>query len=227
MAAGGGGPPRPPPRRAWGPAPARPPGVGGFRWVSQMPRYGGRGAVPDAGRALDLFDAANWQANVHDGGEFQSTFLRDAEAFVRGRGARHHGHSAAPMLGDSALAGAGDKVLIICASGRPTPRSVTVQTRHAQRPNWMDFAHAAIDDQGDGRVWLPSAAVKGVRLAAFTDSGDHGLLCRDPRVAGLTARWLQGRPAVVTGPDAAGNAQADREFPIWDGRRASLRQHVA
>jgi hypothetical protein len=85
-----------------------------------------------------------------------------------------------------------------------------------------------IDARGDGRVWMPSAAIEGVTLAAFADSGEHALLCRDERVNHLTAQWLSGRKAVALRPrlpkDAAKRQR--RYFRPWDGRIESLDTHI-
>lgn len=203
--------------------------VRGFPSVYQMtPAWRGAG-VDEEGRDVDLFDPARWQANVRDGGGFQPAFLRDAEAFMRGRAARHGGHSDAPMLADAAMARAADRVLVIAGSGRPTPCALPVQTRNARNPNWFDFAHMPVDAHGDGRVWLPSAAVKGVRLAAFADTGEHAMLCLDPRVANLAATWLAGGPATMLQRRAPHDPvrRRHREFPTWDGRIDSLERHIA
>lgn len=203
--------------------------VRGFPSVYQMTPSWPGAAVAEDGADVDLFDPANWQANVRDGAEFQPAFLRNAEALVRGRRARHAGRSQAPMLADAAMAGAADKVLIICGSGRPTPCALPVLTRNRPNPNWFDFANATMDTRGDGRVWLPSAAVKGVRLAAFTDSGEHGMLCRDARVVNLTSAWLQGRGAPMLQPRRAGDPlrRKRRQFPAWDGQPDSFERHIA
>lgn len=203
--------------------------VRGFPSVYQMTPSWPGAAVDEDGGSIDLFDPDNWQANVRLGDSFQPGLLRDAEAFVRGRKARHGGRSDAPILGDAALAKAADKVLIICGSGQPTPCALPVLTRNRPNPHWFDFAHPAIDTRGDGRVWLPSAAVKGVRLAAFADSGQHALVCRDPRVASLTSLWLEGRGALMMKPRTPDDPvkRGRRYFPVWDGRTDSLDRHIA
>lgn len=200
----------------------------GFPSVYQMTPSWPGAAVDEDGKHVDLFDPANWQDSVAQGGSFQADFLRNAEAFVRDRKARHGGCSQAPMLGDAALATASDKVIIICGSGQPTPCKLPVLTRNRSNRNWFDFAHMGIDARGDGRVWMPSAAIEGVTLAAFADSGEHALLCRDERVNHLTAQWLSGRKAVALRPrlpkDAAKRQR--RYFRPWDGRIESLDTHI-
>ncbi len=200
----------------------------GFPSVYQMTPSWPAAAVDEDGRELDLFDPANWQANVARGESFRPGFLRDAEAFVRGRKARHGGRSPAPMLGDAALAAAADKVLVICGAGLPTPCALPVLTRNAPNPNWFDFAHMTIDARGDGRVWMPSAAIKGVTLAAFAGGGEHSLLCRDERVTRLTALWLSGQRAVALKPRTPHDPVRRRRhrFRPWDGRIESLDQHI-
>ncbi|HEX7339855.1 MAG TPA: hypothetical protein VF271_07980 [Rhodanobacteraceae bacterium] len=203
--------------------------VRGFPSVYQMvPSWDGA-AIDEDGYAVDLFDAANWQANVAQGNTFRADFLRNAEAFIRGRRARHGGTSNAPMVSDAALAKASDKLLVIAGTGQPTPCALPVQTRNPRNPNWFDFASAHIDTLGDGRVWLPSAAIKGVRLAAFADSGEHAFTCRDTRVASLTSLWLQGEKALMLKPRTAADPvrRPRRYFPLWDGRPDSFDKHIA
>ncbi|HEX7342129.1 MAG TPA: hypothetical protein VF269_07610 [Rhodanobacteraceae bacterium] len=201
----------------------------GFPSVYQMTPSWRGAAIAEDGRPVDLYDPDNWQANVRQANTFSPDFVRHAEAFVHGRRARHGGHSSAPMLDDAVLAKAADKVLIISGSGQPTPCALPVLTRNARNPNWFDFAHARIDTRGDGRVWLPSAAVKGVRLAAFAGSGEHGFACRDTRVASLTSLWLQGQGALMLTPRGPNDPvkRPRRFFPVWDGRMESLDKHTA
>jgi hypothetical protein len=200
----------------------------GFPSVYQITPSWPGAAVDEDGGDLDLFDPTNWQANVARGKTFRPDFLRNGEAFVRADHARHGGHSGAPMLSDTALAEAADKVLIICGSGKPTPRALPVLTRNQDNPNWFDFAHMAIGTHGDGRVWMASAAIKGVTLAAFADSGEHALLCRDERIAHLATRWLANDSAAMLRPRRAGDPVKRRQhfFKPWDGALASLDRHV-
>lgn len=201
----------------------------GFPSVYQMTPSWPDAAVDEHGTQVDLFDPANWQASVAQGDGFRPDFLRNAEAFVRARKARHGGHSPAPMLSDAVLARAADKVLVVCGSGQPTPCSLPVLTGNRANPNWFDFAHLAVDTLGDGRVWMPSAAIRGVPLAAFADSGEHALLCRDARVIDLTAQWLSGRRAAMPSPRTPDDAVKRRKRHVkpWDGRRDSLARHIA
>lgn len=200
-----------------------------FPSVYQMTPSWPDAAVDEDGRSLDLFDAANWQRNVLNCEQFGDRFLADAEAFVRGRAARHGGGSAAPMLADAALARAADKVLVLCGAGRPTLRSLPVQTRNTRNPNWFDFAAAARDNHGDGRVHLLSAAVKGVTLAVFAGSGDHAVLCRDERVTNLTSLWLEGRKALRMtrrGPQHSEQRPSRSYFDRWNGDASSFDAHI-
>ncbi len=201
----------------------------GFASVYQMTPSWPGAAHDEDGHPLDLFDPQCWQANVATGGSFRPDLLRDAEAFVRGADARHGGHSDAPMLDDAALAAAADKVLVICGSGLPTPCAMPVLTRNAPHPYWFDFAHMRTETLGDGRVWLPSAAVAGVTLAAFEHAGLHALLCRDERVVCLTSRWLASGEAPRLAPRTPDQPvqRAERHFDRWDGRPDSLPAHVA
>lgn len=200
-----------------------------FPSVYQMTPSWSHAAVDEDGKPLDLFDPAHWQANVRDGGEFQPRFLHAAEAFVRGRRARHGGKSAAPMLDDAAMARAADRVLVLCGAGQPTARRLPVLTRNRPNPNWFDFAHAEIDTQGDGRVPFLSAALKGVPFAAFDDAGEHGLLCRNERVVNLASMWLEGqKPLRMTRrlPKHPVHRRSRRHFPAWDGDPASFDRHI-
>lgn len=202
----------------------------GFPSVYQMtPSWPGAAHAGD-GTPLDLFDAANWQANVRDGGEFSARFLADAEAFVRGPAARFGGASSAPLLGDAALARRADRVLILCGAGERTARTLPVQTANRRNPNWFDFAALAQDEFGDGRVHLLSAAVPGVTLAAFRGAGAHARLCRDERVTNLASLWLDGRKALKMsrrGPQHSVARPSRAYFPVWDGDPASFPRHVA
>jgi hypothetical protein len=201
----------------------------GFPSVYQITPSWPGAAVDEDGGDVDLFDPVNWQANVARGQTFRPNFLRNAEAFVCASKAHHGGHSAAPMLSDAALAKAADKVLVICGSGQPTPRALPVLTRNHANPNWFDFAHMRIDIRGDGRVWMASAAIKGVTLAAFADSGEHALLCRDERIAQLTVRWLAEGRATILQPRTASDPMTRPEpyFQPWDGAPESLDRHIA
>ncbi|RAP58391.1 hypothetical protein [Oleiagrimonas sp. MCCC 1A03011] len=200
-----------------------------FPSVYQMTPSWTHAAVDEDGRDVDLFDPGRWQASVRDKSEFQSRFLRDAEAFIRGRRARQKGHSNAPMLSDAALARAADKVLVLCGAGQPTHHTLPVQTNNPRNPNWFDFAHAAADMHGDGRVHLLSAALKGVTLAAFDDAGEHALLCRDERVTNLTSLWLEGRKALKMtrrGPQHSVDRPGRSHFEPWDGKPSSFAAHI-
>lgn len=201
-----------------------------FPSVYQMtPRWQGA-ATDEDGAAVDLLDPVNWQANVRDGAGFRARFLRDAAAFLRGRRRLGEGRSEAPMLGDAALAQAADRVLVLCGSGQPTAVHLPVQTGNRHNPNWFDFAAAATDTHGDGRVPLRSAAIPGVTLAAFDGAGAHALLCRDERVTNLVSLWLEGRKALKLtrrGPQHPVVRPARPHFGAWDGEPASLDTHIA
>lgn len=200
----------------------------GFPSIYQMTPSWPTAAVDEDGRNVDLFDPSNWQDNVAQGRTFRSDFLRDAEAFVRGRKARHGGDSQAPMLADTILAAHPDKVLIACGSGQPTPCSLPVRTHNRSNPHWFDFAQMQLDTHGDGRVWMRSAAIKGVTLAAFADSDVHGLLCRDTRIASLVCAWLQTGKAPMLTPRTPTDSikRRRRHFNQWDGNPNSFDKHV-
>lgn len=202
-----------------------------FPSVYQMTPYFDGCSIDEAGAAVDLFDAANWQANVRDGnGGFDARFVADAEAFHRGPAACHGGSSAACLLDDAALAAHAEQVLILQSTGVPTQRSFTVQQANAANPNWFDFAAAAKDALGDGRVHLRSSAVAGVTLAGFAGALDHGRVCRDTRVINTVSLWLEGKKALRMQPRSAEHTVERRSrsyFGAWDGDLASLESHVA
>lgn len=201
----------------------------GFPAVYQMiPSW--PGAVHDEdGHPLDLFNPESWQENVRQAATFRADFVRNAEAFVRGKRARHGGHSNAPMLTDQALAKAADRVLVLCGTGNPTPCSLPVLTRNQPNPNWFDFTHLGMDKLGDGRVCLASAAIRGVTLAAFANAGEHGMLCLDTRVTSLVSTWLQEGKAPMLTPRGPGDPlqRRRRMFKRWDGKISNFKQHIA
>jgi Lecithin:cholesterol acyltransferase len=202
-----------------------------FPSVYQLtPHYDGA-CVDEAGKPVDLLDSGNWQANVRDGsGGFEARFVADAEAFFRGKAARHGGASAASLIDDAALAANAEKILILQSAGVPTHRQFTVQRANAANPNWFDFAGARKDSLGDGRVHLCSSAVPGVTLAAFAGALDHGRVCRDSRVINTVSLWLEGKRALrmqPRGPEHAAARRARSYFGAWDGDIATLESHVA
>lgn len=187
-------------------------------------------AVDEQGGELDLFEAENWQRNVVAGdGGFSRRFLADAEAFRRGRRARHGGTSEAPMLPDSAMRQAADRVLVLCATGEPTVIRVPVQTANRRNPNWFEFDRAEHTSLGDGRVPLVSSAISGVTLAAYEDIGEHSRLCRQERIIDSTAMWLQGRKLIKMRPRRSVHS-VDRPsrayFEPWNGDPATFDSHI-
>lgn len=192
------------------------------------PSYAGA-ALDERGAEVDLFRAANWQANVRDGSEFRADFLANAEALVRARKAQFGGTSSAPLLSDSTLASNADNVLVLQSAGFNTPRQLPVLTRNAKNPNWCDFANQIIDKLGDGRVHLMSSAVKGVPLAAYTNAPDHGRVCRDDRVINTVSLFLEGKKALrmtPRGPEDSAERRGRRYFEPWDGDAASLAEAI-
>lgn len=199
-----------------------------FPSVYQMTPSWQTAAIDEQGRSVDLFDAANWQANVRDGGEFQASFLADAEAFVRDRRAKYGAVSSAPVLSDAVLARNADKVLVLCGAGRTTHHTLPVLTNNTRNPNWFDFSHAVADLNGDGRVHFLSAAVKGVTLAAFAGAGEHALLCRDERITNLASLWLRGRKALKMTRRGAHHSVSRHaaHFGMWNGDPATFNAHI-
>jgi hypothetical protein len=200
-----------------------------FPSVYQMTPHFGGCTVDENGAAVDLFDAANWQANVRDGsGGFDARFVADAEAFF-GRKSKRGGTSPAPILDDAALAANVENILILQGTGVPTPYQLTVQRANMSNPNWFDFAGAQKDVYGDGRVHLRSSAVAGVTLAGFAGAADHGRVCRDTRVINTVSLWLEGKRALKMQPRAPEHPVERRGrsyFGVWDGDLASLATHV-
>jgi predicted alpha/beta hydrolase family esterase len=201
-----------------------------FPSVYQMTPFYHGAVVDESGGHVDLFDAANWQANVRDGNEFEPSFLAAAEAFLLGRTAVHGASSAAPMLSDAALAAAADKILVLCGAGRPTARSLPVQRANKHNPNWFDFAASPVDMHGDGRIHFLSAAVEGVPFAAYSGSGEHALLCRDERVTNTVSLWLEGKRCLKMmrrGPGDPVKRAARECFESWNGDPTSFDVHIA
>lgn len=201
----------------------------GFPAVYQLTPSWSDAAVNEAGDPVDLFDADNWQLSTRQAQSFRTDFLRQAEVLHRGDAARHSGHDSVSMLSDTTLATAADRILIIGGSGHMTPRTLPVLTNNAPNPGWFDFAHMTHAELGDERVWLGSAAVPGVPLAAFGNCPAHGLLCRDERIIHLTSRWLRRQSARRVTARHAGDAVTRDEtvFDAWDGNDATLSTHVA
>lgn len=201
-----------------------------FPSVYQMTPHYADSCVDEDSRSVDLFDAANWQANVRDGdGGFEARFVADAEAFARGRAARHGGSSSAPMLDDAALAANAENILVLQGCGVPTPMQLTVQRANRANPNWFDFAGARKDNLGDGRVHLRSAAVPGLTLAVYAGALDHGRVCRDSRIINTVSLWLEGKRAlklVPRGPEHPAVRRSRSYFGAWDGDVGTLAGHV-
>lgn len=201
-----------------------------FPSVYQMTPHFADCCVDEQGNGVDLFDAANWQANVRDGsGGFDARFVADAEAFLRGA-SRRGGSSPASMLDDAALAANAENILILQGTGIPTPHQFTVQRENTSNPNWFDFAGARKDNLGDGRVHLRSSAIPGVTLAGFAGALDHGRVCRDTRVINTVSLWLEGKRALrmlPRGPDHTVERRSRSYFGVWDGDIASFATHIA
>lgn len=201
-----------------------------FPSVYQMTPSWAGAAVDSDSRPLDLFDPANWQANVRDGSGFRAAFLREAEAFVRGNSRHRETRSEAPLLSDRMLAAHAERVLVLCGAGHATHDQLPVQTANARNPNWFDFAGARTTAHGDGTVPMISAAVKGVTLAAFDGVAEHALLCREERVANLVSMWLEGHKALkMTRRRPQHSVKRSRRewFQPWDGMADSLASHIA
>lgn len=194
-----------------------------FPSVYQMTPHFDGSCVDEQGAAVDLLDAANWQANVRDGnGGFQACFVEDAATLLRGRGTG--------LVADAAFAEHAEQVLVLQGVGIPTPYQLTVQRGNPNNPNWFDFAGARRDELGDGRVHLRSSALPGVTLAAFASALDHGRVCRDARVVNTVCLWLEGKRALrmqPRGPEHSVERRGRSYFNVWDGDPASLASHIA
>lgn len=204
----------------------------GFQSVYQLlPSYPDALVNEATGERLDVFDKGCWQENVRRASTFRSDFLANAEAFIKAGRARHGGESAAPVLGDRALSGHREQLLVLLSVGHQTLRQVPVDCGNKANPNWFDFAGARSDDLGDGRVHMRSAALKGVTLAAYRGTRVHGMMCRDETIINSTAMWLQRGRLLRMQPRRRGDRvrrsrrKADH-FAPWDGKVGSLISHI-
>lgn len=204
----------------------------GFQSVYQLlPSYTGALVNAETGRELDTFDVQCWQRNVVKAPTFRPDFLANAEVFLRAGRAMHGGYSDAPMLGDASLRRHADKILIVQSTGHPTLRRVPVACDNRPNPNWFDFAGGLVDDLGDGRVHLRSAAIRGITLAAYQGAKLHGLTCRDETIISSVAMWLQeGRLIRMRPRNSRDQLKRPKRkadyFEPWDGRIGSLSNHV-
>ncbi len=195
-----------------------------------LPSYRKAVIAAEDGKELDPFDLANWQENVTAGDTFQPRFLRNAEVFVRGSKARYGGVCDAPLLPESELRKHPDKILVILSVGHETPYQIPVKTKNPRNRNWFDFEHMLLDDYGDKRVHLRSAAIEGLTLAAYCGANSHSKICRDRRIIKSVALWLRGERVLKMKPRTEGNSvERPRRsyFKEWDGRESSFSEHIA
>ncbi len=204
----------------------------GFQSVYQLlPSFSGAMVNAKTGKALDIFDVSCWQRNVVNAPTFRKDFLVNAEAFLKAGRAARGGDSAAPMLSDAGLRRHASQILILQSAGHPTLRRVPVDCGNLPNPNWFDFAAAKSDEQGDGRVHLRSAAIRGITLAAYQGAKLHGLSCRDETIINSVAMWLQDGRLIRMRPrnrqDRVRRKRAAADyFQPWDGRSKSLSSHI-
>jgi len=178
---------------------------------------------------LDLFDIDNWQQNVAEKDSLQKPFLVNAEAFLKGSGATRGGTSDAPILTDTELRRHSDDILILLSVGYDTPYQIPVDTENLHNRNWFDFKNQLTDKQGDERVHLKSAAIRGITLAAYEGATSHGLVCRDSTIIKSASLWLQDRKIVKMKPRKPLHSvtrPGKDYFEPWDGREASFSRHI-
>lgn len=204
----------------------------GFPSVYQLlPSFKSALVNSDTGKNLNVFDAGCWQRNVVNAPTFRSDFLANAEAFIKAGSAQQGGHSDAPMLSEASLRRHASKILILMSAGHETLRRVPVECKNRRNPNWFDFDSASIDDLGDGRVHMRSAAIRGITFAAYHGAKLHGLTCRDEMIINSVAMWLQEGRLVKLQPRTSKDPvrrrlKAASFFSPWDGRITSLSDHV-
>lgn len=179
---------------------------------------------------LDPFDINNWQENVAKSGKgFRGSFLKNAEAFVRGNCSKFEGSSRAPMLKEKTFVKCyKKKTLILIGTGHKTTWQIPIITQNPCNANWFDFANAKRDSCGDGRVHLTSAAIRGITLAAFDTENDHGTVCREEIILKAMEMWLDKGEALKIKPRMSQDSLARQEkayFSEWDGNKSSFDSH--
>ena len=182
------------------------------------------------GKSLDPFDKNNWQENVTMPGKgFQESFLKNGEAFVRGKFAKLGGTSQAPMLREKAFVNYyGENTLILLGTGHETIWEVPIKNQNASNSNWFDFENAKCNKLGDGRVHLKSAAIKGITLAAYDTREDHGKVCRDETILNATEMWLNSGKALKIKRRTSRNSvkrPGKTYFPAWNGNESTFGLH--
>ena len=186
--------------------------------------------VSENGESLAPFNIANWQQNVTQPGKgFQDSFLKNGEAFVRGKSAKLGGTSRAPMLREKTFVNCyGENTLILLGTGHETMWQVPIKKQNPSNPNWFDFENAKCNKLGDGRVHLKSAAVKGVTLAAFDTRNDHGSVCRDETILNAMEMWLNKGHVLKIKPRTLRNSlkrPGRTYFCPWNGDESTFNSH--
>ncbi len=181
------------------------------------------------GRELNLFDIKNWQQNVAQGKEFRKEFLVNAEAFLKGSGANQGGSSDAPILSDRELRRHADQIAVILSVGYGTRYQIRVDTENPKNKNWFNFKDKREDTNGDERVHLKSAAIKGITLAAYEGAASHGVVCRDSTIIKSVSRWLEGKKLLkmkARTPSHSIKRRSKTYFEPWDGKESSFSKHI-
>lgn len=182
------------------------------------------------GKSMDPFDVKNWQENVTQPGTgFQRSFLENGEAFVRGESALFGGSSQAPMMEETAFVSChGKNTLILLGTGHKTMWQIQVNEQNPHNCNWYDLENAKRNKLGDGRVHLKSAAIKGITLAAFDTSEDHGRICRNETILNAMNMWLNTGSVLRIKPRTqqdAWNRPSKSYFAEWDGDESTFASH--
>ena len=178
---------------------------------------------------LNLFHIRNWQHNVSKGKEFKQQFLVNAEVFLKGPGTNRRGKSDAPILSDRELRRHADHTAVILSIGHDTRYQIRVDTANRRNRNWFDFKKSCEDTNGDERVHLKSAAIKGITLAAYEGAASHGVVCRDSTIIKSVCRWLEGNRLLKMRARTPRNSigrPSRTYFGRWDGDESSFKKHI-
>ncbi len=201
-----------------------------FPSVYQMiPSFKNAAVAVKDGKRLNLFDFRHWQQNVAQGKEFKQEFLVNAEAFLKGSGANWGGSSDAPILSDTELRRHADQIAVILSVGYDTCYQIRVDTENPRNKNWFDFKDKREDKNGDERVHLKSAAIKGITLAAYEGAASHGVVCRDSTIIKSVSRWLEGKKLLKMRSRTPRNSikrPSKTYFEPWDGQESSFYKHI-
>ncbi len=196
-----------------------------------IPSFENAAVSSTSGNNLDLFDVNNWQENVANSNDFHPDLLINAEKFIRNASAQHGGQSNAPMASDNKLRANANKILILLGVGHKTVKQIPVIQNNQNNRNWFDFNNSLTDTYGDGRVLLKSAAIRGISLAAYKGTNEHGTVCRDHIIIKSVEVWLKRNKLYKMTPRTPRNSvnrPGKNFFDVWDGNasKASFNKHI-